>query len=120
MNLHDASTYAILGDLFGMSETKEGPMYLRVVRGTLKPGKLDAFAQLWQEVAGARLQQVPGFQRGYLSGNRETNQVIGVTIWDTPPDPERARQAMQAMVERAGDLIASPPEPTDYDVLVEI
>jgi heme-degrading monooxygenase HmoA len=105
---------------YRVAGTKEGDMYLRIVRGTIKPGKLDEFATVWHEVAGAGMQQAPGFRSGSLSGNRETNQVIGVTLWDTAPDPERARQIMQRVVERAGDLIAGPPEPADYEVLVEL
>ncbi len=95
-------------------------MYLRIIRGQVQPGQMDEFARRWQEFAGANLKSIPGFRHAYFAGNRDTNRVTGVTVWDTPPDPARAREAMQQMAERARDIIASPPEPEDYEVLVEV
>jgi hypothetical protein len=94
-------------------------MHLRIARGSIQPGQVDAFAKRWKEGIGSQLKSVPGFRQGYLSGNRAANTVVGVTLWDTPPDAAMD-QRIQTFVQQVGDLITGPPAIEDYEVLVEV
>ena len=60
-------------------------MYVRIVRGHPNPGQAEELARRWSEHLAPRLKSVPGFHQGYLSVDRATNQIAGVTIWDDMP-----------------------------------
>ena len=93
-------------------------MYLRIVRGQPQPGQAEELARRWKEYAAPRLKSVPGFRHGYLSVERATNRVAGVTIWDTQPD-QAADQVMQGFRDQIQDITGGPPEVEDYEVLAE-
>jgi hypothetical protein len=97
----------------------ESAMHLRIVRGSVKPGQLDAFVARWREGIGSQLPSVPGFQHGHFAGDREANTVVGVTLWETPPGAAMD-QRIQEFAAQAGNLLAGPPQIEDYEVLVEI
>ncbi len=91
-------------------------MQLRIVRGKVQAGRVDEFARRWQEGIGSQLKSQPGFRHGHLVANRETNTIVGVTVWETLPD----QALVQGFVEQVRDVVAGPPEIEDYEVLVEV
>jgi heme-degrading monooxygenase HmoA len=95
-------------------------MYLRIVRGTVQAGQLDEFARRWETNVGAQLKQTPGFRHAYSTGNRQTNALVGVTIWETLPDAETTNRIMQSFRPLVADITAGPPTIEDYEVLVEL
>lgn len=95
-------------------------MYLRIIRAQTQPGQVNEFAELWQEFASTKLKSLPRFHHAYLAANRDTNLVTGVAVWEAGPDLKHADQALQQMAERAGDILAGPPAPEDYEVLAEV
>ena len=96
-------------------------MYLRIVRGrTAQAGQIDEMARRWETVVGARISQQPGFRRAYFVGNRETNAVAGVTLWEALPDAETTRRTIEAFREQVADIITGEPSVEDYEVLVEL
>ena len=94
-------------------------MYMRIVRGRVRPGQLDTFVARWQEGIGNHLPSVPGFQHGHFGADRDANTVTGVTLWETAPG-EALNQRIQEFAAQVRDLMAGPPEIEDYEVLVEI
>jgi heme-degrading monooxygenase HmoA len=95
-------------------------MYLRIVKGEVQAGQTDEMAKRWEANVGARIKQLPGFRHAYFVGNRETNAVTGVTLWDTLPDRAALGQAMQEFQSKIADIATGPPTIEDYEVLVEI
>jgi heme-degrading monooxygenase HmoA len=95
-------------------------MYLRIVKGAVQAGQIDEMAKRWEANVGARIQQMPGFRHAYFVGNRDTNAVGGVTIWDTPPDVAALGEAMQQFQGKIADISTGPPTFDDFEVLVEV
>ena len=95
-------------------------MYLRIVKGEVQAGQIEEMAKRWEANVGARLKQLPGFHHAYFVGNRETNAVTGVTLWDTPPDVAALGQVMQEFRSKVADISTGPPTIEDYEVLVEL
>jgi len=95
-------------------------MYLRIVKGTVQAGQIDEFARRWETGVGSRIKQMPGFRHAYLVTNRDTNAVAGVTMWDTLPDVEMTKQAIQAFQEQVADITTGSPSLDDFEVVVEL
>jgi heme-degrading monooxygenase HmoA len=95
-------------------------MYLRIVKGAVQAGQIEEMAKRWEANVGARIKAQPGFRHAYFVGNRETNAVSGVTLWDTPPDVAALGQAMQEFQPKVADITTGPPTFEDYEVLVEL
>ncbi len=94
-------------------------MHMRIVRGRIQPGQIDAFVTRWQEGIGTHLPSAPGFRHGHFGADRQANTVTGVTLWDAPPD-EAMNRRVQEFAAQARDLMAGPPEIEDYKVLIEL
>ena len=94
-------------------------MHMRIVRGRIQPGQIDAFVTRWNEGIGAHLPSAPGFQHGHFGADRQANTVTGVTLWDAPPD-EAMNRRTQEFAAQVRDLMAGPPEIEDYEILVEV
>jgi hypothetical protein len=93
-------------------------MNVLLVRGQTRPDQVDALARVWEEVVPARLRDTPGFRQAYFVGNREQNTVVGVLVWELIPDQARIQGNIQAVMERARDLMTGPPTVEQYEVLV--
>ncbi|MBA2276879.1 MAG: antibiotic biosynthesis monooxygenase [Chloroflexia bacterium] len=93
-------------------------MYVRIVRGQPQPEQAEELARRWKEYAAPRLNSAPGFRHGYLSVERTTNRVAGVTVWDNKPG-EAVDQTMREFGQQVQDIIAVPPVIEDYEVLAE-
>lgn len=95
-------------------------MYLRIVKGVVQAGQIEELAKRWEANVGARITQQPGFHHAYFVGNRETNVVTGVTLWDALPDVATIGPAMQEFQAKVADITTGPPTIEDYEVLVEL
>jgi heme-degrading monooxygenase HmoA len=95
-------------------------MYLRIVKGAVQAGQIQEMAKRWEANVGARIKQQPGFHHAYFVGNRETNAVTGVTLWDTLPDVAALGEVMKEFRDKVADITTGPPTIEDYEVLVEI
>ena len=79
-----------------------------IVRGSVHPGKEEAFAQKWRDCCGARIREMPEFQQAYMSADRATGVVQSVVLWNTMPDEAELRQYMQALTAQTADLVTGP------------
>jgi heme-degrading monooxygenase HmoA len=95
-------------------------MYVRIVRGQLQSGQVDEMAKRWQEGVGANLPNLPGFRHGYFAGDRTTNTMIGVTLWDQMPDEAAMNQRMAEFAAKNQDIITRSPTSEVLEVLVEV
>lgn len=95
-------------------------MHLRIVTGQAQPGQADTLAARWRDYFGAQLQSMAGFRHAHFAVDRATNTVVGVSLWDTEPDQARLQEHLDAFRAQAQDLVAGPPQPAVYEVLVEV
>ena len=95
-------------------------MNVVLVRGQTMPGQVDEMARRWEELVPPRLRDTPGFRQAYFVGTREQNTVLGVLVWDQLPDQQRIQNNIQAMLERARDIMTGPPTVEVFEVLVEV
>ncbi len=64
-------------------------LYIRILSIKLMPGKLEEFAQLYNEEIIPTLKSVAGCRYAFLTeGIEERNEVLSVTIWDRKEDAE--------------------------------
>lgn len=61
-------------------------MLVRTTRAQTQPGQVDEFIRRWRDVVSPHVPEMPGLRSVYLCGNRETNTVMTIHLWDTPPD----------------------------------
>ena len=95
-------------------------MYVRITRGQPKPGQIAELAKRWETHAAPRLQQVPGFQHAYFSGDITQNTAVAVSLWDEPPDTEAMNRAMKEFMGVLDDITAGPPTIDTYEVLAQV
>jgi hypothetical protein len=94
-------------------------MDLRIVRGTARPGQVEAVARLWQATVGVKLAELPEFRHAYVGGDPAGTTFSVVTVWDRFPDPAISRQLLQGFESRVQDLIAGPLAVEELALLVE-
>jgi heme-degrading monooxygenase HmoA len=95
-------------------------MLIRIIRGQTQPGKLDEMAAIWREVIAPRITSVPGLRNAYFTGDRDTNTVVGVSIWESRPDDALLNQGMEELRARAGSIAAGPPTIEEFEVLDQV
>ncbi len=61
-------------------------MFLRVDRGHVAPGKLEAFASFMATDVTPQLRTLPGYRSTSVAVDRPTGKVIVTTDWDSPKD----------------------------------
>lgn len=64
-------------------------MYVRIVSPKIRPGKMEEFKRIYAQEILPVLREVKGCRYAYLTeGAKDKNEIISVTIWDTPQDVE--------------------------------
>ena len=94
-------------------------MLVRTTKAQTQPGQIDEFVRRWRGLIAPRIPQISGLRRVYLCGNRDTNTVMTIHLWDSPPDQAaRELHARQRFRDKVRDILASG-EPTaeEYEVL---
>ncbi len=94
--------------------------YIRITTGQANPGQIDELARHWRELFGVRLPTMPGFVQGYFGGDRATNTVVGITLWNAEPDHAVMQGYLQEFMAQAGPLVAGPPQVAVYEVLADV
>jgi len=95
-------------------------MYVRIVTGQARPGQVDEAAKRWKEFFGPRAKTAPGLRHSYFGGDRATNRLVGISIWESRPDQAMMDQTTAEFRERLGDIAAGPPTIDEYEVLAEL
>jgi hypothetical protein len=95
-------------------------MDLRIVRGTARPGQVEAVARLWEETVGVKLAELSEFRHAYVGGDRGGTTFSVVTVWERFPDPAISRRLLQGFESRAHDLIVGSLAVEEFALLVEI
>lgn len=95
-------------------------MYVRIIRGQPKPGQVTEMAKRWETHAAPRLQQMPGFQHAYFSGDVAQNTTAAVSLWDEHPDTEASRQLVRDIAAQMQDIATGPPIVETYEVLAQV
>jgi hypothetical protein len=95
-------------------------MHARIVTGKAVPGKIDELATKWRDIFGAQLKSMAGFRQGIFTGDRATNALVGITLWESEPDMAELHRHMMAFASQVGGLIAGPPQDAVYEVLAEV
>ena len=58
-------------------------MYARTIQAALVPGRADEAVRVYQEQVLPMLQQQPGYVRSTMLIDREANEAMTITIWDS-------------------------------------
>jgi hypothetical protein len=95
-------------------------MDLRIVRGTTRPGQVEAVARLWEETVGVELARLPEFRRAFVGGDPAGTSIVVVTAWERFPDPAVSRRLLAGFEERVKDFISTPLAVEEFALLVEV
>ena len=95
-------------------------MYMRVIRGRARLGKVEELAARWRELIAPRLAATPEVVHAHFAGNHETGDIVTVSVWRSRPDVERLGRELQAFVEQVRELAASAPVVEDYEVFASV
>ena len=95
-------------------------MWVRTTRAQTQPGQVDEFVRRWREHVAPHVPEMSGLRRVYLCGNRDTNAVMTIHLWDTLPDQtsheihDRVR-----FRDQVRDLLGTDPVGEEYEVLAQ-
>lgn len=94
-------------------------MWLRTTKAQIQPGQIDEFARRWRELVAPHIPEIPGLRSVYLCGNRDTNTVMTIHLWDNCPDQAAHEIHDKARFrDRVRDILASvEPVAEEYEVL---
>ena len=93
-------------------------MYVRLVHPQPRPGQAEEYARRWKEILAPRARALPGFRAAYFAGDRTTNRVRAMFVWDHEPG-EALDRAMDEFRQHCRDITTGPAEREDYEVLAE-
>jgi hypothetical protein len=61
-------------------------MLVRTTKAQTQPGQIDEFVRRWREQIVPHVPEMPELRSVYLCGDRGTNTIMAIYLWDTPPD----------------------------------
>ncbi len=96
-------------------------MWVRTTKAQTQPGQIDEFVRRWLEQVAPRIPETSGLHGVYLCGNRDTNTVMSVHIWDNPPD-QAAHEIhdRQRFRDQVRDILSADPVAEEYEVLAHV
>jgi quinol monooxygenase YgiN len=94
-------------------------MYMRIFSAPARPGTVDELAHRLQAFITGQLHGLPGFLQLYGGGDRSTNQVTLVSVWETQAAMAGASRHVQAFAAEVQDLLAGAPMVTTYEILAQ-
>ncbi len=75
-------------------EAEPAQMYLRIVSGTVQPGKFEAFKKVYTEEAIPALLATDGCRYAYLIGDMQDSlEALSVTLWDSKEQADAYEQS---------------------------
>ncbi len=95
-------------------------MYMRIFRAQAQPGTVDELAKRMQDFIDTTLRGAEGLEHLYCGGDRSSNQVSVVSLWDSEQSMTEANPKVQAFAAQVQDLLAEPPAVVGYEVLVHL
>jgi hypothetical protein len=93
-------------------------MYVRLVHPQPQPGQAAEYARRWQAILAPRARTIPGFRAAYFVGDRSTETVHAIFVFDDKPG-EALDQAMDDFRHRCRDITTGPAMREDFVVLAE-
>jgi hypothetical protein len=97
-------------------------MYAAVITASFAPDQLDDSLQFYQQHILPTVQQGQGFRGVTICANRQTNQLIGIVLYETEADaraPETSGLYQQALEQMAARFITGTPTREVYEVLLQ-
>lgn len=96
-------------------------MQIRTTRARVQPGQLDEFARRWQDIVAPHIPEVPGLRGVYLCGDRDTDTVMTIHLWESPPgEVAHHIHDRQRFRDQVRDLLASSePVVEEYELLAQ-
>jgi heme-degrading monooxygenase HmoA len=96
-------------------------MLIRTTKAQTQPGQVDEFVRRWREHVAPHVPEMSGLRSVYLCGNRETNTVMTIHLWDNPPDQASHEiHDRQRFRDHVRDIISTDPVAEVYEVLEQI
>ena len=84
-------------------------MYMRIFRAQAQPGTVDELAKRMQEFLDTTLRGASGLEHLYCGGDRSSNQISVVSLWDSEQSMTEASPKVQAFAGQVRDLLAEQP-----------
>ena len=94
-------------------------MYMRIFSAQAQPGTVDELAHRLQAFIEGQLHGLPGFIHLYGGGDRSTNEVALVSVWETQAHLAEASRHAQAFAAEVQDLLVAAPVVTTYEILAQ-
>ncbi len=95
-------------------------MYMRIFRAQAQPDTVDELAKRMQEFLDTTLRGPSGLEQLYCGGDRSSNQVSVVSLWDSEQSMTAANPKVQVFAAQVRDLLAEQPVVVGYEVLVQL
>jgi len=96
-------------------------MHARMTVATVKPDHFDEAVAAVQEAFLPAAQAQPGYQGFLLLTDRQTQQVVGISLWETEADMHSSGGSGGYYQQRMDDfaqLLTAPPMTTTHEVAV--
>ena len=97
-------------------------MHARIVAGLAKPGTIDQGVDIYKNSVAPAAQEQKGFKGVFFLVNRDTNQFMSVTLWETAADMTAGEASgyLQEQVSKVAAVVAAPPTTEHYEVVVQV
>ncbi len=95
-------------------------MLIRTAKAQTQPGQVDEFVRRWRELVAPHAPEMSGLRSVYLCGNRDTDTVMTIHLWDNPPD-QAAHEIhdRQRFRDHVRDILSAEPMAEEYEVLAQ-
>ncbi len=96
-------------------------MLARVSHIQGKPERIETAMPVLQDGTD-RVQQLPGFEGGYLLVNRDTGEIVTITLWKSEAHVHGSGDLAVDILQQAGTKAGAtdPAEVETYEVLLEV
>lgn len=96
-------------------------MWVRTTTAQVEPGHLDEFVRQWREYVAPHAPEIPGLRTVFLCGNRDTDTVLAIHLWDTlPGEPAHDTHDRHQFRDHVRDILVSgEPLVAEYEVLAQ-
>ena len=93
-----------------LKEAEPAQMYLRIVSGTVQPGKFEEFKKVYTEEAIPALLATDGCRYAYLIGDMQDSlEALSVTLWDSKEQADAYEQSgrYRQLVDKVTPMLSS-------------
>jgi hypothetical protein len=93
-------------------------MYVLLVHPHPQPEWAAEYARRWEVILAPKAQAMPGFRAAYFVGNRETEALHAIYVFDEPPGAA-FDEAMDDFRQQCRDITTGPAQREGFEVLAE-